>query len=84
MTTTPKKPAAPSAATLAKKLKATEAKLAIAEQAIIEFNKLNATERADYGNGQYTLGFEEGYAQKTREVEASAAAQSVIGRFFSR
>jgi len=81
---TTKKPTPPSAATLAKKLKAAEAKLAIAEHAIIEFNKLNATERADYGNGQYTLGFEEGYAQKTREVEASAQAGSVIGRFFSR
>ncbi len=84
MTTTPKKPAAPSAATLAKKLKAAHEEIEQLKDALLKLNEHAGQQAADYGNGQYTLGFEEGYAQKTREVEATSAAQSVIGRFFSR
>lgn len=84
MATTPKNPTPPSAATLAKKLKAAEAKLAVAEQAIIEFNKLNANERADYGNGQYSLGYAEGLRDGQAQTEATYKAQSYITRLLKR
>lgn len=75
--TTAKKPTAPSAATLAKKLKAAEAEVAKLEELIFKLNEQFANELANYGNEQYGLGLDQGRA----EMGAAFEAQSRIQRW---
>lgn len=72
---TAKKPTAPSAATLTKKLKAAEAEVAKLEELVFKLNAEFANELANYGNEQYGLGLEQGRAEMGAAFEAQTRIQ---------
>lgn len=76
---TPKKPTAPSVATLTKKLKAADAEIAQLKESILKLTDYTA----EYGNGQYTLGYDDGY-KAAQQDSAMTKADAGIARFFRR
>lgn len=70
--------------TPSQRVKELEAEVKRLEQALIKLNQHSATEQAEYGNGQYSLGYQEGLADGRAEMKAAVQAQSFIGRFFTK
>lgn len=63
--------------TPSQRVKELEAEVKRLEQSILKLNGHYASELADYGNEQYSLGYDQG----RKEMEAAFAAQSVIQRW---
>lgn len=78
MATEPKKP------TVTQQLKEAQAEIARLEKSFIKLNEQMAKEQADYGNGQYSIGYKEGLADGQAMSEASYKAQSYITRLLKR
>lgn len=65
-------------------LKEAQAEIDRLGKALIKLNEHAAKEQADYGNGQYTLGYQEGIRDGLAQADAAAKAQSYITRLLKR
>lgn len=65
------------------RVKELEAEIKKLEDMIMKLNQSFGIEKAEYGNGQYSLGFAEGYDQAKIEL-AVARADAGISRFFRK
>lgn len=65
------------------RVKELETEIKKLEDMIMKLNHTFGIEKAEYGNGQYSLGFAEGYDQAKIEL-AVARADAGISRFFRK
>ena len=70
--------------TITQQLKDAQAEIKRLEKALLQLNEHAASAQADYGNGQYSLGYAEGVRDGQAQSEASYKAQSYITRLLKR